>query len=158
MSSHPSMRLLQINLHHSKAASASLHKYVEGKSVDIIFIQEPYVYKNKICGLGLKNYGLIHGGGENPRSCILFKRSLHMLPLNQFCSRDLAAASWREELGDGACRYWIVAAAYFPHEGRNPTPDEVVNLVEECKTNHKHLILALDFNTHHEAWCSILEH
>ena len=39
---------MQINLQHSKAASAALVKFLANNSYDIVLIQEPHTYKGKI--------------------------------------------------------------------------------------------------------------
>jgi len=45
-------RLLQINLHHSKAASvALLFRLTEG-GADLVLVQEPWVVGAKVVGLG----------------------------------------------------------------------------------------------------------
>ncbi len=44
------IKCLQINLQRSKAATAQLNKIIIERKYDIIFIQEPYVIKSKVCG------------------------------------------------------------------------------------------------------------
>ena len=52
------IRCGQINLQHSRAATANLKKLIEQDNLDIIFLQEPYLYKNRMAGLtkSARNY------------------------------------------------------------------------------------------------------
>jgi hypothetical protein len=45
------IKCLQVNLKHSKAATANLMKIVEEDQIDIICIQEPYTYQRKAAGI-----------------------------------------------------------------------------------------------------------
>jgi hypothetical protein len=45
------IRFLQINLHHSKAATATLCQQLGERKADIALIQEPWLYRGQIRGL-----------------------------------------------------------------------------------------------------------
>ena len=49
------IKSLQVNVHHSKAATANLMKIIEEDKTDIICIQEPYTFQSKAAGI-LKKY------------------------------------------------------------------------------------------------------
>ena len=84
------MKVLQANLHHSRAASAAL--CVAMKNCDVALIQEPWTYKGAIKGLKEVSGKLIYGRStQNPRTCILIKKGFQILPLMNHCSRDLTA-------------------------------------------------------------------
>ena len=42
---------MQINLQHSRVATANLMQIIEEESIDIICIQEPYIIQNKVVGI-----------------------------------------------------------------------------------------------------------
>jgi hypothetical protein len=42
---------MQINLQHSKVATANLMQITEEESIDILCIQEPYTTQNKVVGI-----------------------------------------------------------------------------------------------------------
>jgi len=44
-----SLRLLQINLHHSKAVSAALLLHLTEGGTDLVLVLEPWVVGGKIC-------------------------------------------------------------------------------------------------------------
>jgi hypothetical protein len=84
------MRLLQINLHHSRAASAAL--CVAMKNCDVALIQEPWTYKGEIKGLREVGRELIYSrSNQHPKTCILVKKGFQLLLLMHHCSRDLTS-------------------------------------------------------------------
>ena len=48
------LKCVQINLQHSRGATANLMKYTTDNKVDIICIQEPYIYQRSAAGLDYK--------------------------------------------------------------------------------------------------------
>ena len=48
------VKCVQINLQHSRGATANLIKYAADNKVDIICIQEPYIYQRSAAGLDYK--------------------------------------------------------------------------------------------------------
>ena len=59
------LKLIQVNLDHSRAASAAL--YVAMRSCDVALIQEPWIYRGEIKGLKEVGGELIY---SNPTSII----------------------------------------------------------------------------------------
>lgn len=60
---------------------------------DVALIQEPWIYKGKVMGLGDIGGKLIYSTSPNgPRTCIIVKNNLNIVPLTNFCSRDTTAA------------------------------------------------------------------
>ena len=45
------IRYMQITLQHSRAATDNIMKLIEQDNMDIVFIQEPYLYQNRIAGI-----------------------------------------------------------------------------------------------------------
>ena len=45
------IRYMQINLNYSRVATDNLMKLTEQDNTDIIFIQEPYLYQNRMAGI-----------------------------------------------------------------------------------------------------------
>jgi hypothetical protein len=50
-----SIRCMQINLQHSRTATDNIMKLTEQGNSDIIFIQEPYLYQNRMAGIKNSN-------------------------------------------------------------------------------------------------------
>jgi hypothetical protein len=105
------VRVLQVNLHHSRAASAAL--CIAMKRCDVALIQEPWTFKGAIKGLGKVGGELIYSSSiQKPRTCILVKKGFCVLPLTQYCSRDLTAVKLTS--ADGGMREIILGSAYLP--------------------------------------------
>jgi len=76
-----SLRLIQINFHHSKAASAALLLRLTEGGADLVLVQDPWVVGGKVAGLGTKEYKLMLDPKEGKiRTCILAKRHLSIFP------------------------------------------------------------------------------
>ena len=66
------LRVLQVNLHHSRVALATL--YATMRNCDVALIQEPWTYKGEIKGLKEVGGELIYRRSiQHPRTCILVK-------------------------------------------------------------------------------------
>ncbi|XP_049886441.1 uncharacterized protein LOC126380906 isoform X2 [Pectinophora gossypiella] len=44
-------KVIQVNLHHSKAATAALNQHLQQVGMDMALIQEPWINKNMVMGL-----------------------------------------------------------------------------------------------------------
>ena len=81
---------------------------------DIVLMQEPYLFKGAIKGLGGTG-GIIYYNCSNKdmRTCIYVINGLNAMPINDLCSRDLTTI--RVLTGGGnAKKATIVASAYRP--------------------------------------------
>jgi len=116
-----SLRLLQINFHHRKAASAALLLRLTEGGADLVLVQEPWVVGGKVDGLGTKEHKLMLDPKEGKiRTYILAKRHLSIFLLRNYSNGDNTAVSL--ELQSGSIR---VLSAYLAFEKENP-PDELV--------------------------------
>ena len=125
------MRVVQINLHRSRAASAALCRAME--SLDIALIQEPWTNKQVIRGLGSVEGTLIYDrSSDRPRTAILVKKNFQVLPLTLFCSRDLVAVRITNK--KGSPKDFVIGSAYLPYDDPKPPPTEAVErLVKSCR-------------------------
>jgi len=147
------IRVLQVNLHHSRAASAALS--VAMRNCDVALIQEPWTYKGEIKGLKQVGGELIYSRSIlYPRICILVKKGFRILPLMHHCSRDLMVVKIKTSSGGGT-REIILRLAYLPYDDvEPPPPGELERLVTGCRANGTHLIVGCDANLHHTSWGS----
>ena len=137
------MRVLQVNLHHSRAALAALS--VAMRNCDVALIQEPWTHKGEIKGLKEVGGELIYGRSiPHRRTCILVKKGFQILPLVQHCSRDLTAVKIKTSRGGGP-REIILGSAYLPYDDVEPPPPrELEKLMTGCRANGTHLIVGCD--------------
>ena len=146
------LRVVQINLHHCKAAAVDLMVFMGKEDVDVALIQEPWLHGNRVRGLGSREYELFHATrGGKLRSCILARRSANFFLLSSLCSDDVTVI--RAE-GDGRTNPILLAATYMPYEDDSPPSDEVRKLVTFAKQNHSSLVMGCDANAHHRQWGS----
>jgi len=147
------LRVLQVNLHHSRASSAAL--CVAMRNCDVALIQEPWTYKGEI--KGLKEVGgepIYSRSTQHPRTCILVKEGFQILPLMHHCSRDLTTVKIKTSNGGGP-REIILGLAYLPYDDvEPPPPGELERLVTGCRAEGTHLIVGCDGNSHHTSWGS----
>ncbi|KAL7741799.1 hypothetical protein ACLKA6_012027 [Drosophila palustris] len=119
-----SLRLLQINLNHCKAASAALLLRLAGGGADIVLIQEPWVLGGKVSGLGSADYKLFVA---NAQAVSLELRPAPIRLLSNYMAYD--------------------------QEGPIPE-DIARSLVSDCASNKIGLIIGCDANAHHTQWGS----
>ena len=147
------MRILQVNLHHSRGASAAL--CVAMKNCDVALIQEPWTYKGAI--RGLKEVGgerIYSRSTQNPRACILIKKGLQIPPLTHHCSTDLTAVKIKMSSGRGP-REIVLGFRYLQYNDIELiAPRELYRLVLGCRAEGTHLIIGCDANLHHTSWRS----
>ncbi|PNF13587.1 hypothetical protein B7P43_G18191 [Cryptotermes secundus] len=141
------MRFLQINLHHSKAATAALcQQLAEGKT-DIALIQEPWLYKGRTRGLnntGETVYSV--APSNNVRPCVYIR--------NLCCSRDTAAVRITNPYREGS-KELIIASVYLPYYSDEPPPTKEMRYITDyCFSRKRQLIIGCDANAHHILWGS----
>lgn len=157
-----SLNFTQINLQHCKAATDLLSRRIQicktntllKTSGNIFLLQEPYIYKGKICGLRSdRDFDLFYNvGGEKPRTGIIMNSSLHGFLIQQLTSDDIVTVRLKMKLG-GKLREVLVVSLYLPYDQAIPTND-LINVTNYCKTNKLGLIIGCDANAHNECYGS----
>lgn len=143
------MRVLQINLHHSKTASANLLIHLAKGGEDVVLIQEPWVLDNRICGIRTSNYSLFYRADEGrPRSCILVKKTYNAFFMSNFSDEDTVVVS--VELQSGSL--WLISA-YMAHDSEIPPP-VLRNILTEARQTGIGVVVGADANAHHTIWGS----
>lgn len=147
------MKVLQINLHRSKAASANLTLHLGKDGADVALIQEPWTVNDSICGIRCNGYRtFVLSTPGRPRSCILIKNKLNALLLQNFCDSDTTAISL--SLENGLRDIWLVSS-YMAHDHtESPPPKCVRDIVTEAKRRNTSVIIGADANAHHTIWAS----
>jgi hypothetical protein len=100
------LRVLQVNLHHSRAALATLS--VAMRNHNVALIQEPWTCVGEIEGLKEVGGELIYNrSNQNPRTCILVKKDFWVLLLMHYCFRDLTVVKVRISCGRGQGKLFL---------------------------------------------------
>ena len=142
------LKVIQINLQHSRAASFNIVQLMEQDQCDVVLIQEPWVVKNRICGI--KKAGTIFVGckDEVPRACILVKSGIKCWFLPNFSNRDVSTVLVRGRKGEEI----ILCSVYMANEDGTLCPPRLVQKL--CEEDRKPVIIGGDANAHHEVWGS----
>jgi hypothetical protein len=86
------MRIIQLNMHHSIAATSELARRLCGGLIDACLLQEPYIRNNEVVGLNDKNYDLVYdSSGEKPRTCLVIKKGIKFILMNEYSGGDETA-------------------------------------------------------------------
>ncbi|XP_031781099.1 uncharacterized protein LOC116416494 [Nasonia vitripennis] len=120
--------MVHMKVHH---ASAILLRNLTVAHTGIGLIQDPWVVKGAIRGLG--NLLLVcfrNPKEQRPRACIAVK-GVNVLPLLDFATGDLMAVQTElEDVGRV-----VIASAYLPYDSTDNPTREVQRLVEHCMLN-----------------------
>ena len=144
------LRLLQINLHHSKAASAALLLRLANSSEEIVLVQEPWVVKERVCGLNIDGFHNLYIKGKGtPRSCMLVNKKCSPLILPNFSDRDNVCVAIK--VADQTV--WL-ASSYMPHDADDPPPGSLKGAIREAASKCIPMIVGTDANAHHSIWGS----
>lgn len=149
------IKCLQLNLHHSKAASSALYRRFKTQQIGVGLLQEPWVHGGKVRGLPTDTCKLIYKiDCEKPRAALLLHTNIAFVSVPEFTTADLATAIVEIPTENGK-RHIVMASAYLPGDaGDHPPTEEVRRLVDWCKKRKKYLILGCDANAHHSIWGS----
>ena len=114
--------ILQINLQHSKIATANLAKKSESKDFSICLVQEPWVTKKGLSGIPpqiVKQHGLIREGDPPIRVAILHTRSHNIWPIHYFSDRDTCTCVWNSRNRSGSIKEIWLISAYWSSQTNN---------------------------------------
>ena len=143
--------IVQINLHHSKSASAILARCMTEMQTCIALIQEPWILNNAIKGLG--GCGLIYAPNstDKQRTCIAVK-GLNAIFMPQLSCGDLTVIRLNLPLDVDKSMDLLIGAVYMPYDAKDPPPQlEVRKLIEFAEERGVELLLGCDANDHHVA-------
>jgi hypothetical protein len=150
------LRVLQINLQHNKAATAAFCQFFLREGIDLALIQEPWLHHGRVAGLRDTLGELVYCTSlRDARTCIVVRKGINFITLNEFCTRDLTTVrfTWKYK---GRKRCAIASSVYLPFDSRELPPSRDLELlVESTGAGSLQLILGCDANAHHrDGWGS----
>ena len=105
------IKCVQINLQHSRAATANLMNYIAENNVDITCIQEPYTTQHRVTGVP-KQYKTFSAGKTRSRAAVIISNDrLDAMLITQLSDSDTATV----ELTSSDLKI-ILASMYFDRE------------------------------------------
>ena len=143
------IKCLQINLQHSRAATDNLMQIIATENIDIILVQEPYLYQEEIKGISRKYRTYSYGEGKRRAAVILAKNNIGALLITQYSDNDTVLLEIQHENGN-----FYAASIYMDY---NATIDINFKRIEEIITFIKgaKLIIATDSNSRSTAWYDV---
>ena len=145
-----SLKCLQINLQHSRVATANLLKIMEEENTDIACIQEPYMVGNKIGGIPLSLMVLTIGARKKRAAIVINNKNIDTLLITQLSDEDVTVMETR--VGSATL---VIASMYFDIK-RSIEID--LNKMQAIITYAKEMgiIFAIDSNARSTTWHDIL--
>ena len=134
------------------------HSLRNARGPVVALLQEPYVYKSQVRGIGRRVGAVFAGHSETglpTRVAIVATPGINsVIYLPQFCTRDQVAVCARYKCG-GKDRRVVLASTYLPYDApTGPPSNEMEQLVSYCSRENIPLVLGCDTNAHHTAWGS----
>ena len=145
----------QINLQHSKTASATLVADIEkqGKPC-LVLIQEPHVYKNNIRNLYVKDHSLITGGNK-PRAAILCPRTLPVTLVDELSGNDFTCGIINTQLNSKNMPNILLISGYLDiNFDPQVTADQLQHIFDYAKKQSLQILMGVDSNAWSTLWGS----
>jgi len=140
------IKCLQINLQHSRTATANLIKIVTDDEIDIIFIQEPYTIQGKVIRIPTK-YTTFTPGGARPRAAVVVtNKGIDTTMIRQLSDMDAVPLEVIK------CNTKIIAASmYFDREHQIENDlEKMERVLLHAKRNG--VLIASDTNARSALW------
>jgi hypothetical protein len=121
----------------------------------VALIQEHLLYKGRIRRFTITR-GTVYSAShcKNTRICICIRSQINALTLLEFCSRDTTTVR-KTFAYDGIHEELIETSAYLQYDSDEPPPNKRVrDIIENCHSRKKQLIIGCDANTHQTLWGS----
>ena len=142
----PSLRCIQINLQHSRAATDNLTQLVETQYIDIAFIQEPHIINNKIAGIPSRYRTYYSGQGKKRAAIVIINNQIDAVLIHQLSEEDSVVIEIIHEN-----LKFLAASMYLDinHEIENDLK-KVDKVIEYSKTQG--ILIAMDSNARSKTW------
>ena len=140
------IKCTQVNLQHSRVATANLMKAVAEDETDIIFIQEPNTIQGKVIGISTK-YRIFTSGKERCRAAVVATNNqIDAMLMHQLSDADTVAV----EIIKGNTKI-IAASIYFDRE--NQIEHDLIKMESVLHhTKNTGVLIASDCNDRSTLW------
>lgn len=141
------IKCLQINLCRSKFATTQMINFIESKCIKIVFLQEPYVIKNRVLCLS-SNYDVFYSGINGwPKSAILLRKSVFSaIGVNSYSNSDITLVN----ITLNNMKILLISAYMSPSADINISLNSIKEVVKQLKP--KYYIIACDSNARSTQW------
>jgi hypothetical protein len=141
------IKCIQINLQRSKKATGHLVQYILTEQIDVVFIQEPYVIKGKVCGFPNRFYAYYTPSSEHPKTAIIVTNTkLQTVFVRTFSNDIMTVLSVKFEN-----KIIYIFNTYFsPNNNLNFEISQLQTAIDVIKPNY--FIVTSDTNVHSHMW------
>ena len=136
----------QINLQHSRSATSNLMKTIETEEPDVIFVQEPYEYRNKPAGIGKQNRIFTAGNGKHRAAIIIPNDKIDAILITNISNEDTVVL----EIIHGNLKFFA-ASMYFDFEDQIENNLTKIDAILRLAKGRK-LLIAADTNSRSKTW------
>jgi hypothetical protein len=140
------IRCKQINLKHSKRATDNIMHLTEQDNSDVIFIQEPYLYQNRMAGIKNLNRYYISHKDKSRAAIIITNNKIDALLIKQISTPD----STLIELKYNNTRFFAASMYFDITKETERDLDKTEGILEFTKG--KGFIIVVDRNAISKAW------
>jgi hypothetical protein len=143
------IKFYQVNVQHSKAATANLMQMISTDKIGMALIQEPYQYQGKLTGITKGYRTFTCGEGKRRAAIIIQDNTIDALLITQLSDNNAVLL----KINNGKLSFYA-ASVYFDY---NEPIDNNIKTVERLLkfTKGKKLLLAIDSNSRSTTWHDI---
>jgi hypothetical protein len=140
------LNFAQINLQHSRVATANLMKNTADNKLDIICIQEPYIHQGRAAGIDTKYKIFTAGEARSRAAVIITNRQVDATLITQLSDEDTITL----EITNGNTTI-ILASMYFDRQ--KPIEHDLIKVDTILKHAEKvGVVIAMDSNARSTSW------
>lgn len=141
------MRIAQINAQRAMAASANLEILIKELDIDILCIQEPFVYKNAVRGYSSYAYSIVQPGVENPWvAAVIANESVVVFHLAHFDTPHVLCFQVMSEMEE----FYIINVYCQFSLQIEPILSDLERIV--LRLNSNRVVVTMDANAKSELW------
>ena len=141
-----SIRCIQINLQHSKAATHNLIQTIEEGDMDIVFAQELYTIQNKLVGIPRTYKTFISGRGKTRAAIILINDKIDAILINQLSDEDMVVV----EITTSRSRFFTISMYLDILQELENDTKKMGGVLHY--TRGKGVIIGMDSNSRSRSW------
>jgi len=137
---------MQINVQHSRTATDNLMNLIEQDSSDIIFMQEPYLYNNRMTGLRNSSRNYTSPAGTSRAAILITNNKIDAILIKQLSNSDCVLI----ELKYNNTKFYAASMYFDITEKIERELDKMEEILDFTKGNG--LLIAVDRNSRSTTW------
>ena len=140
------IRCMQINVQHSRTVTDNLMNLIEQDSSDVIFMQEPYLYNNRMAGLRNSSRSYISPASTSRAAILITNNKIDAILIKQLSNSDCVLI----ELKYNNTKFYAASMYFDITEKIERELDKMEEILDFTKGNG--LLIAVDSNSRSTTW------